>query len=224
MNISPRIFAISDIHGCARTFQKLVKEVIHLQQSDRLYLIGDYIDRGQDSKGVVDFVFQLLSEGHHLYLLRGNHEQLMMDSVNDTQVFAHWILNGGDQTLKSFGIKSYSDLPTTYQSFFEKTVPWLTYEKFIMVHAGLNFNNDNIFEDELAMLWTRDMKIDMQKLGDRVILHGHTPKPLDFILSQSNQGAINIDGGCVYKDRKGFGNLIAYELTEDKFLYTRNMD
>ncbi len=224
MNISPRIFAISDIHGCAITFQKLVKEEINLQKTDKLYLMGDFIDRGNDSKGVVDFILHLKEVGHHVFTLRGNHEQLMMDSVNDIENYRHWIQNGGNTTLKSFGIQSYNELPPRYQSFFEKTERCLTYEKFIMVHAGLNFNNDNIFEDELAMLWTRDMKIDMQKLGDRVILHGHTPKPLDFILSQSNQGAINIDGGCVYKDRKGFGHLIAYELTEDKFLYARNMD
>lgn len=224
MKISGKTFAISDIHGCASTFQKLVKEVIQLQQSDNLYLIGDFIDRGNDSKGVVDFILQLQEEGHHLFLLRGNHEQLMMDSVNDTETFNLWIQNGGDTTLRSFGVKSYNDLPPRYQSFFEKTEHCLTYEKFIIVHAGLNFNTNNLFEDEEAMLWTRDMKIDKHKLGGRVILHGHTPKPLDFILSQSRQGAINIDGGCVYKDRIGFGHLVAYDLTGDKFLHTINMD
>jgi serine/threonine protein phosphatase 1 len=224
MKITGRIFAISDIHGCASTFQKLVKEVIQLQQSDNLYLIGDYIDRGNDSKGVVDFILQLQEEGHHLFLLRGNHEQIMMDSVNDTETYDLWIQNGGDQTLQSFGIKSYKDLPLTYRLFFEKTVRCLTYEKFVIVHAGLNFSNENIFEDEQAMLWVREMRIDRQKLGDRVILHGHTPKPLDFILSQNKQDAINIDGGCVYKASNGYGHLVAYDLTEGKFLYARNID
>jgi len=224
MMIPGRTFAISDIHGCARTFQKLVQEVIHLQKSDSLYLIGDFIDRGNDSKGVVDFIFQLQEEGHQLFLLRGNHEQLMMDSVNDKETFNLWIKNGGDKTLKSFGIKSYSNLTLRYLSFFEKTERCLTYEKFIIVHAGLNFNHDNLFEDEEAMLWTRDMKIDKQKLGDRVIVHGHTPKPLDSILSQNQQGAVNIDGGCVYHTAKGFGFLVAYNLTERMFHYARNAE
>jgi serine/threonine protein phosphatase 1 len=224
MKISGRTFAISDIHGCARTFQKLVQEVIHLQKSDNLYLIGDFIDRGNDSKGVVDFILHLQEEGHHLFLLRGNHEQLMMDSVNDKETFTLWIKNGGDQTLKSFGIKSYNDLPLKYQSFFEKTEHCLTYEKFIIVHAGLNFNNDNLFEDVEAMLWTRDMKIDKQKLGNRLIVHGHTPLPLDSILSQNQQGAVNIDGGCVYHKAKGYGYLVAYNLTEGTFHYARNVE
>lgn len=222
--VTGRTFAISDIHGCARTFQKLVQEEIHLEKSDKLYLMADYIDRGPDSKGVIDYILHLQDNGHNVYTLRGNHEQLMMDSLNDAQALKLWIQNGGDATLKSFDVKSYKNLNPVYRSFFENTEFCHVHERYPIVHAGLNFENDDIFEDEHAMLWTRDMQIDMEKLGDRVVLHGHTPLALHYITSQFDHTEINIDGGCVFKKTTGFGNLVAYNLTEGKFHCVKNID
>ena len=67
-------FAISDIHGCAKNFKALLDR-ISLSLGDELYLLGDYIDRGPDSKGVIDHVWQLQKTGHTVHCLCGNHEQ-----------------------------------------------------------------------------------------------------------------------------------------------------
>lgn len=219
-----RIFAIGDIHGCNKTFQKLLLDKIRIQKSDKIYCIGDYIDRGNDSKGVIDFILKLRKKGYQIHTLRGNHEQLMMDSIQSQEKLKHWIKNGGDETLKSFGITSYNEMKPVYRNFFSRTKFFIKSGKFIFVHAGLNFQNLNPFEDKQAMLWVREFPIDKQKLGNRIIVHGHTPKSLDFILKQQGKNAINIDGGCVYKHKEEFGNLIALNITEGKLIAARNID
>ena len=116
-----RIFAIGDIHGCSKTFAKLLTNKIQLTKEDNIYCIGDYIDRGDDSKGVIDLILKLRAEDYHIYTLRGNHEQMMLDAVNDKKSLNLWLDNGGKNTLKSFGIKSLDELPQEYFSFLKET-------------------------------------------------------------------------------------------------------
>ena len=206
-----RIFAIGDIHGCNEALQKMLFEKIKIEKTDDVYCIGDYIDRGPDSKGVIDTILQLRKEGYHIHTLRGNHEQMMMDSVNDKDGLKLWKRNGGDKTLESFGIESFTDLAEEYKQFFYDTELYLTHGDYIFVHAGLNFNEPDIFEDKEAMLWIRDFEPYQAALGEKILIHGHTPESLDYIKSQSGN-CINIDGGCVYKSRMGLGHLVALSL------------
>lgn len=218
-----RIFAIGDLHGCSRTFEKLLMEKIQLQKDDKLYCIGDYIDRGPDSKGVIDLILKLRSAGYHIYTLRGNHEQMMMDAADDKKALKNWLDNGGKSTLKSFGIKSLNDLPGEYLSFLNETEYYLQEDNYIFAHAGLNFKNINLFEDKEAMLWERGFFPQQPALEDRLLIHGHTPIPLTFILKQKGN-CINIDGGCVYRGRPNFGNLVALNLKTREFLIEENCE
>ena len=140
-----RTFAIGDIHGCRKTFEKLLIEKIQLQKEDAIYCVGDYIDRGNDSKSVIDFILQLKKEGYRVSTLRGNHEQMMIDALNDKRALKLWFDNGGKSTLKSFGIKSPDNLPEEYVSFLNETKFYLETDNFIFAHAGLNFENENLF-------------------------------------------------------------------------------
>ncbi len=115
-----RIFAIGDIHGCVRTFYNLMDK-IQIQKSDTIYLIGDYIDRGPDSKGVIDLILELRQKDYSIRTLRGNHEQMMMDSAKSKHAFNQWFDNGGEAILKSFGVNSYNELNPVYKQFFPRT-------------------------------------------------------------------------------------------------------
>ena len=75
-----RSFAITDIHGCANTLDALLDQ-IGLSQSDHLYLLGDYIDRGPRSKEVLDILLALQRKQYPMTVLRGNHEQLFLDAL-----------------------------------------------------------------------------------------------------------------------------------------------
>ena len=218
-----RIFAIGDIHGCSKTFEKILTGQIQLQKEDLLYCIGDYIDRGEDSKGVIDLILRLRSEGYHIYTLRGNHEQMMIEARDDKKALKLWLDNGGKSTLKSFGIKSLDELPEKYLTFLNETEYYLTKENYIFAHAGLNFENENIFEDKQAMLWERGFYPQQPALEDKFLIHGHTPIPLTFIIKQTGN-CINIDGGCVYTKRPHFGNLVAIDLKTRQFIVEKNCE
>ncbi len=218
-----RIFAIGDIHGCRKTFEKLLFEKLQILKADIIYCIGDYIDRGKDSRGVIDLILKLNEEGHHIYTLRGNHEQMMLDALQSEEAIDIWLQNGGVETMRSFGINSLRDLPDKYLWFFKKTEFYLIKDNLIFVHAGLNFGNENIFEDKEAMLWQRDFNPQQPLLGDKLLIHGHTPESLKYILRQKGN-CINIDGGCVYTHQGHLGNLVALDLWERKFISISNCE
>ena len=219
-----RTFIIGDIHGCSKTFRKLVTEEIQLRKSDKLYCIGDYIDRGNDSKGVIDFILKLRKENYQVHTLRGNHEQMLLQSTESEQKFESWMNNGGEATLNSFRINTVKELEPAYLNFFKRTKYFIQTKKFILVHAGLNFAIPKPLKDKDAMLWIRDYPIDYDFLNGRILIHGHTPRPYTFILSQKFESPINLDGGCVYKHRESLGHLYALNFTDKKFIEVKNID
>lgn len=218
------IYIIGDIHGCCKSFKYLVQEKIRLTKSDILYCLGDYIDRGPDSKGVIDFILELRNKGYTIRTLRGNHEQMMMDSGRDIDALYLWIDNGGEETLKSFGIDSVLQLDAVYSKFLEETELYIATKDFILVHAGLNFDVPNPLDDEKSMIWIRKFSVDEEFMGKRILIHGHTPVSKEYILAQKSEGVINLDGGCVYKNHQGLGNLFAFNFTNHQFVFTQNMD
>lgn len=218
-----RIIAIGDIHGCCKTFERLLFDSLKIQKSDQVYCIGDYIDRGKDSKGVIDLILQLREATYNIFTLRGNHEQMLLDCLIDEAALGIWIRNGGAETIRSFGIGSLENLSKKYWSFFKDTKLFFDTEKYIFVHAGLNFYRPDIFEDKEAMLWIRDFSAQQPSLGNKILIHGHTPKSLKFILKQKGN-CINIDGGCVYNHLSSLGKLVALDLTNQRFIWEENCD
>lgn len=219
----PRVFAIGDIHGCSKTFKKLLLEKIQIRKSDKIYCIGDYVDRGRDSKGVIDFIFELRKKGYHIHTLRGNHEQMMLDAPISKIKMQHWLKNGGSATLKSFHIESLKEIAPKYLSFLKKTKFYIKTQKYIFVHAGLNFSKTNLFEDKDAMLWLRDFPSNQPVLESQILIHGHTPKSLDIILSQQGN-CFNIDGGCVFKAHSHLGKMVALNLGKKIYIVINNID
>ncbi|MEO6869716.1 MAG: metallophosphoesterase [Ginsengibacter sp.] len=213
-----RTFAIGDIHGCSKTFKKLLLDKIKIDQSDAIYCVGDYIDRGPDSKGVIDFILHLRSEGYQIHTLRGNHEQMLLDSISEEFDTDIWLKNGGTDTLRSFELQSLNELPGNYLSFFGETKYYFKIKDYIIVHAGLNFKKKDILADKDAMLWIRDFKPLQPALKDLTLIHGHTPKSLHYILNQSGN-CLDIDGGCVYIKIKDRGKLVAFNLDERRYTY-----
>ena len=100
-------------------------------------------------------------------------------------------------------------------------------EKFVLVHAGLNFKNDDPFEDQRSMLWLRDYDIDPSRIGGRRIIHGHVPVNMELItMAVGNKGYkfIDLDNGPYISGKSGFGNLVALELESMEMVIQYNMD
>jgi len=218
-------YAIGDIHGCNRSLHALLRQ-IGLGRGDRLVLLGDLIDRGPDSKGVVDSVRLLEKKGIRVVCLRGNHEQMLLDARKGPADADRWFRNGGKATLESFGAKWIEDIPAAYITFFEAMPLWFETGGFLCVHGGIDFSIDNPLDDPDSLLWRRQWyaEINHAWLGNRIILHGHTPLALSEIQAQhaalEQQRYLNLDNGCVYALRRprpsGLGRLVALCLESKK--------
>jgi serine/threonine protein phosphatase 1 len=209
-----RLIAIGDIHGCFDPFCELVEKKIRISKGDRLVLLGDYIDRGDKSREVVDYIIDLMDYGFDIIGLMGNHESMMLDSVESDRSTYNWFMNGGYETLQSFGIESVNELNTKYLRFFRSLSFYHIQDQFIFVHAGFNDEIIDPFEDKYQMIWSRRETYLNPVFNEKIIVHGHTPVPLSVCHEKviARSSVINIDTGCVYEDLIGYGHLTAIEL------------
>lgn len=216
-------YAISDIHGCAKTFDALLSR-IGFKKGDELYLLGDYIDRGPDSKGVIDRIMQLDEEGYKVICLKGNHEEMLLNELVENV----WP-PGIKETLKSFGIQHNNELPYVYLRWLKSLISFIEVDNYILVHAGLNFKAENPLEDEAYLLWIRAWyrHIDMDWLGDRIIVHGHTPigvKTIETMRDEIDEKRVlNIDAGCAYTS-EDLKHLCCFDLDTRELFFEPNRD
>jgi serine/threonine protein phosphatase 1 len=226
---------IADIHGCAETLATLVEDKIRPEKNDSIYFLGDYIDRGADSKGVVDYILGLKAQGLHIETLMGNHEEVLLKiHAYDTETGGkapeydlknRWFYHGGRATLHSFGIDNLAQLAPEYLHFFQNLRPYIVLDKHILVHAGLNFSLANPFTDYKSMRWIKNFNVDLAKTGSRKVIHGHVTHSLTEIDRQfAASNAICLDNGCVFAERSELGNLLALELNTMRLEIQENVE
>ena len=225
-----RKIAISDIHGCFLSFEALLDQLA-FTTADELYLLGDYIDRGPDSKAVLDQIFSLQSQGYEIRCLKGNHEDAFQNAGKNPDLFFSWYENwGGKQTLESFDVRLPGAVPLKYLRFFKKLSYFFEVDEYILVHAGLDFRYPDPLTPSEDMLYMRDWydSIDYDWLGDRIIVHGHTPVSkvtIENLLKKlGNYRVLDIDGGCFAKHLPGKGYLCAFDMTNRKLFFQKNLD
>ena len=230
-----RRIVIGDIHGCKKTLVALLENKIRVTEEDKLYFVGDYIDRGPDSKGVIDHLIGMKEKGFDMVFIRGNHEEMLIESFSSETYFKPWIYNGGGKTLESFGLteETYLELPgdkklpAPYMEFLSYTTYYTELDKAFVVHAGFNFHDENPFHDLDAMIWSRNFDYDRFKAKGKPVIHGHTPNSVDSIrktLFSRERTLINIDAGCVYTDYPEMGNLAALDLDSWQLYLQPNID
>ena len=222
--MSPRSFVIGDVHGCAATLRRLVEEKLRPLSTDCIYMLGDLIDRGPDSKGVLDFILELRERGLSVDSIRGNHEEMCRQAGNDHHYLGLWTANGGLATLASFQADGPGDIPQRYRNFLDSLPLYIQLDDFVLVHAGLNFDTPNPFEDTSAMLWTRSPFVDRQRIGGRRLICGHTTVSLTRLQASLNYSKIMLDNGCVFGGLPEMGNLAALELESMTLFLQPNID
>ena len=215
-----RTFIIGDIHGCAATLRRLIDTKLRPFTTDRICLLGDLIDRGPDSKGVLDFIFELRERGLTVNSVRGNHEEMcLLPGHLDL-----WSANGGQATLESFRADGLGDIPVRYRDFLISLPLYILLDDFVIVHAGLNFALPDPFDDTSAMLWTRSTYVDRQRIGGRRLICGHTPVSRAELEASRNNNKILLDNGCVFGGLPEMGSLAALELESMTVHYQENID
>ncbi|HEX9078965.1 MAG TPA: metallophosphoesterase family protein [Desulfuromonadaceae bacterium] len=220
----PRRFAIGDVHGCSRTLRRLVEKGIGLTRDDELYLLGDLIDRGPDSRGVLDFILDLRAGGFSVTSVRGNHEEMCLRAGDDLRFLEMWMINGGHATLASFDAEGTEAIPWRYRSLLDSLPYYILLDDFIIVHASLNFDRSDPFGDTEAMLWRRECDVDLVKTGGRRLVSGHTPVTRREMRSSLASARIMVDNGCVFTGRSGLGSLAALELNTLSLTFQPNID
>lgn len=225
-NKQNKLYFIGDIHGCIDTLKIMTEDKLKPEKDDTVVFMGDYIDRGKDSKAVLDELILYEKENRFTTVfLRGNHEDMMLKSLSNTGLIPDWKKNGGDKTLLSFGAETPYDISDKYINFLKKTKFFYKSELFTAVHAGMNFDIHNPFFDFDAMLWRRNKTINKKKINGTKLIVAHTPVTIQESEQSLNTDKIMIDGGCVYSDKIPFlGNLIAFDAINYSIITVRNKD
>ncbi|HYG38129.1 MAG TPA: metallophosphoesterase family protein [Cytophagales bacterium] len=219
-------YAIGDIHGCVKTFKSLVEEGLKLKKEDTLYLLGDLVNKGPDSRGVMDYIFLLKKENYNIISLRGNHDQMFLNAYYG-KIAHYWTTEfGGPKTIKSFEVDNVEDIPIQYFDFIKDMPYFLELDNCFLVHAGFNFEVGNPLLDIRAMMHSRKFKLDAEQLGGKRLIHGHVPTPLSEIKYAAEDASpeINLDGGCVYFLNDDLGSLVGMNIDTTELFVKENID
>jgi serine/threonine protein phosphatase 1 len=132
--MSDRTFAIGDIHGCRIALETLC-DSLNLQSADRVILLGDLVDRGPDSRGVIDYLLEL---DHTCDVVRimGNHEEMMLNAFVSPDNFSRWMMVGGREAIESYG-NQLENVPLEHCQFLEGSCDYFETATEIFVHANL---------------------------------------------------------------------------------------
>ena len=217
-------YAIGDVHGVADRLKVLHGQILsdhqanHPGQAAEIIHLGDYLDRGEDSKGVVDMIMALEAEAANQPLLSvkslmGNHEEMMLAGLDgDAAYLEVWLKNGGRETLDSYrlGDQDYDeimlDMPRHHLDWLKSLPDILVYEedRLIFVHAGIDPVS---FPDDTAQvhLWTRSSRffnpsswLKNSALDGYTVVHGHTPDKKGEDVQADGCRRINVDTGAVF--------------------------
>ena len=230
-----KVWVIGDVHGHLEVLNRLLDK-LELKSEDKVVFVGDLIDRGPDSAGVV----QQVRKDKRMFCVMGNHERMMIDAISWS--CDYWSYNGGQETMESFD-KAY---PNESQMRLKDAANWMkqlpteiVLDKHRIVHAGYDPRRPLEGQSENSLLWIRDVFHLHRGIIDpvRQIVFGHTPthKILEGIAGQEKTSWetledgrpswIGIDTGISARPEKGvIGALTAYELGSEQIINTEKIE
>ncbi len=189
---SRRLLAVGDIHGCLDLLTRLLQKVAP-QGDDQVVFLGDYVDRGSDSRGVLDTLLAFREEWPQTIFLKGNHEAMLLDFLAGRERL-RYLLNGGESTLSQYRHQGGLRIPPRHQQFLNSLRLYYETEHFIFAHAGLRPGVPPDKQKEQDLLWIREEFLQSHYSWGKCIVFGHTPlrKPL------LRDERIGLDTGAVY--------------------------
>jgi serine/threonine protein phosphatase 1 len=199
-------FAIGDIHGCHEQLLQMLETIESWWPGGRIIFLGDYVDRGPDSKAVVDRVMAGPTKpGWEWIALKGNHEAMMVAAVKFGEHVAGWLENGGVDTIDSYN----GQIADTVLDWMDR-LPMILFDRHrIFVHAGVDETLPLENQRQHTLLWSRPVDgYDGCDYWGRHVCHGHTPAPEN---PKTFGNRTNIDSGCVFG-----GSLTAAVFDDDK--------
>jgi serine/threonine protein phosphatase 1 len=211
MSRNGKIFIVGDVHGCLEMLKRLMDSIGWSPETDRLIFLGDFIDRGTQSRGVIDYVIEVSKLSERVECLMGNHERILLDFLDgkDTNTF---FLNGGMATLNSYRTEQqrYGGflIPDEHQRFFRSLKLLIELDDYYVVHAGFRPGVPIENQSTEDLLWIRDSFIFSNHFFGKRVIFGHTPFAQPLVM----ENKIGLDTGAVYGNK-----LTCLELPSWKF-------
>lgn len=203
-----RRFVIGDIHGCSKALQALADEIAPTRD-DTLIFLGDYIDRGPDSRGVIDLIVQLTRQTR-VIALRGNHEVMLMAVLFGGLDPEFWTKSGGQSTVASYG-GSLERVPQSHLDFFRSLRSHHEMENEIFIHAGYNPMCPIELTDDAHRYWNHPTLWPGPHCSGKRVYVGHTPQPSGEVLNLGH--IVCVDTYCF-----GSGWLTAMDIDSHQIL------
>ena len=214
-----RVYAVGDVHGRADLLERLhglVAEDAARAPAVTMVLVylGDYVDRGPDSRAVVDALVRRPLAGFDAVHIKGNHEDFLLTFLEDASVGEIWLMNGGGATLASYGVEApafaygpapfeparaafAARLPADHLAFLRALAPRHAVGDYLFVHAGVRPGVPLAAQRGADLMWIREPFLDSDDDFGCVVVHGHTPAAEPVV--RANR--IGIDTGAVFTDR-----------------------
>jgi diadenosine tetraphosphatase ApaH/serine/threonine PP2A family protein phosphatase len=212
-----RVYAVGDIHGMADQLRNLLTKIRsdlaeHPEAQASLVFLGDYVDRGGDSKGVLDCLLNDDLPAESTYLM-GNHEELMLNFLDDPETAEQWRHFGGLETLHSYGVdiedvligrgyeRARNDLvgrlPARHLRFLQDLEGSAEHGDYFFCHAGVRPGVPLAKQERSDLLWIRDEFLRFDGGFEKIVVHGHTPgEEVEF-----EHTRINVDTGAYATQR-----------------------
>ncbi len=206
-----RIFIVGDIHGCLDPLKRMMDKIKWRPEKDGLIFLGDYIDRGVDSKGVVDFIIEISDSSPYVQCLMGNHENILLDflSSGDPRLL---LLNGGMTTLESYQAEERGEtdalIPPEHVAFFQDLFLYIELDDYYVVHAGFRPGVEVEKQSTEDLIWIREPFIFSDHDFGKKVIFGHTPLAEPLVMDNK----IGLDTGAVYGNK-----LTCLEIPRMKF-------
>jgi serine/threonine protein phosphatase 1 len=229
-----RLYVIGDIHGRADLLDQIVEKIrndlaSHGEIDCVTVTLGDYLDRGPDSRGVIERLSRNPFPTRYV-ALKGNHEALLESFLRDPATADHWRRLGGLETLHSYGVpigelmvgRGYDQaakalraaIPAEHVRFLSSLEPFVSIGKYFLCHAGVRSNvplNQQSLDD---LLWIRDEFLNSDVVFEKMIIHGHTPREWPEV----RPNRINIDTGAFATGRL---TCLVLEEMRERFIFTK---
>lgn len=230
-----RVYAIGDIHGCLELLRALLDRVrehaaAHSAQRKVIVYLGDYVDRGTHSRGVVDFLLGEPLPGFTSVFLKGNHEDSLVRFLSDPEAGSQWFTYGGAATLYSYGVRPpqlnadldeliraqqefAQKLPPQHLAFFDRLSLMHIEGDYAFVHAGIRPRVSLDRQGMQDLLWIRDEFLQSTVDFGKIIVHGHSISEAPIM----RPNRIGIDTGAFASGRL---TCLILEAAERAFLTT----
>jgi serine/threonine protein phosphatase 1 len=190
------VYAIGDVHGERRLLEGLLADIATDARAQEgaspvVILLGDYVDRGPDSRGVIDLLVRDPLPGFTMRFLKGNHEEAMLGFMDHPAASVDWLRFGGAETLGSYGVRASvatvdadrcrvlrdllgARMPDEHLRFLQALETCVVYGDYAFVHAGIRPHRRLASQDPRDLLWIRSPFLDSPVRHEKIIVHGHT--------------------------------------------------